>query len=68
MANLETRLKKAEQLLKQKRKRGATAPKNNVFILPDDEKRHQAFLRYAKKHPHEREWVAIILPAKKEIR
>lgn len=65
MANLETRVKKVEQLLKQKRKRGSTVPKNNVFILPDDEKRYQAFVRYAKKHAHEREWVAIILPAKK---
>jgi hypothetical protein len=67
MANLETRLNKVEHLLKKKRKRISTAPKNNVFILPDDEKRYQAFVRYAKKHPHEREWLAIILPAKKEI-
>jgi len=68
MANLETRVKKLEQLLKQKRKRGSKAPNNNVFILPDDEKRYQKFVRHAKKHPHEREWIAIILPAKKEIR
>lgn len=67
MANLERRIAKVEQLLKQKRKRSYTAPKSNVFILPDDEKRYQAFVRYAKKHPHGREWVAIILPAKKEI-
>ena len=67
MARIETRLSEAEQLIKQKRKPSSTSPKNNVFILPGDEKRHQAFLRYVKKHPHEREWVAIILPAKKEI-
>lgn len=69
MANLETRLNKVEQLLKHKhkRKRSSTAPKSNVFILPDDEKRYQAFLRYAKKHPNEREWVAVVLPAKREI-
>ena len=67
MANLETRLDKAEQLIKQRRKRSSKAPKHNVFILPGDEKNYQAFLRYAKNHPHEREWVAIILPAKKKI-
>ncbi len=68
MANLELRIKKIEQLLKQQRKRNSKSPDKNVFILPDDEKRFQAFLRYAKKHPREREWVAIILPAKKKIR
>jgi len=67
MASLECRIAKIEQLLKQKRKRGPQPPKNDVFILPGDEKRYQAFSRYAKSHPHEREWVAIILPAKKEI-
>lgn len=67
MAKIETRLNKAEQLIKQRRKRGSSPPKNNVFILPGDEKRYQAFLRYAKKHPNEREWGAIMLPAKNGI-
>jgi hypothetical protein len=67
MANLEHRVAKAEQLIKKRRKRGST-PKNDVFILPGDEKRYQAFLQYAKKHPNQQEWVAIILPAKKQIR
>ena len=67
MAKIETRLNKAEQLIKQRRKRASTTPNNNVFVLPDDEKRYQAFLRYAKRHPKEREWVAVLLPAKKEI-
>ena len=67
MAKIETRLNKAEQLIKQRRKRGSTTPNNNVFVLPDDEKRFQAFVRYAKRHPKEREWVAVLLPAKKEI-
>jgi len=68
MANLERRVAKVEQQLIQKRKRSSTAPKSNVFILPDDEQRYQAFVRYAKKHARVREWVAIILPAKQEIR
>ncbi len=67
MANLERRVAKVEQLLKGKRQRGSKPPQHNVFILPDDDQRYQAFGRYAKKHPHEREWVAIILPAKKQI-
>jgi hypothetical protein len=67
MANLETRVKQVEQLLKGKRQRGSRPPQHNVFILPNDNKRYQAFVRYAKKHPHEREWVAIILPAKKQM-
>jgi len=68
MANVERRVAKAEQMLKQRRKRCSTAPKDNVFILPDDEKRYRAFVRYAKKHARAREWVAIILPAKQEVR
>lgn len=68
MANLERRVAKAEQLIKQKRRPRSQAPKNNVFILPDDQKLYQAFERYAKKHSRQREWVAIILPAKQEIR
>jgi hypothetical protein len=67
MANLETRVKQVEQLLKGKRQRGSRPPQHNVFILPDDDQRYQAFVRYAKKHPNEREWVAIILPAKKQM-
>lgn len=67
MAKLEQRIKKVEQLLKQKRQRCSKPPENNVFILPDDQKRYQAFVRYAKKHYRERDWVAIILPAKQQI-
>jgi hypothetical protein len=67
LSSLNRRITELEHFYKQKGKRSSIATKNNVFILPDDEKRYQAFLRYAKKHPNEREWVAIILPAKNEI-
>ena len=67
MASLASRLNKAEQLIRQKRKPSSRPPKNDIFILPDDEKRFQACVRNAKKHRQELEWVAIILPAKKEI-
>ena len=67
MTNLERRISKAEQLLKQKRKPSSKPPKNDVFIIPEDEKRFQACRRNAEKHPHERKWVAVHLPAKKEI-
>ena len=66
MASFNRRITELEDFSKQRRKRAAPAPKNNIFILPDDDKRFQKFLRYAKKHP-EQELVAIILPAKQEI-
>ena len=66
MPNLETRIKNLEHRKKSKQKRGPKQPENSVFILPDEQKRYQAFIRYAKKHP-EREWIAILLPAKQQF-
>lgn len=67
MANLESRITNVELKFRQKHNRKSAPPAKNVFILPRVEKEFQAFIRYAKKHANEQEWVAIILPEIEEI-
>lgn len=63
MASLESRIKKLEQLLKEKREGRALMNNYYVFILPNDEKRYQEYQRYVDAHPEERDRPVFILPA-----
>ena len=63
MASLESRIKKLEQLLKEKRKHRTLMNNNYVFILPNDEKRYREYQRYVEAHPEEQDRPVVILPA-----
>lgn len=63
MASIESRVKKLEQLLQEKRQRRKELNMNYVFIMPNDEKRYQEYQRYVEAHPEEQHCPVVILPA-----